>query len=636
MDGLIWHGLLANLAILVLFVFVATHTYALRMTWPRVWRELSLGLLFGAGTVVLMLSPVEVVPGIYADLRSAFLGLAGFFGGPIAGIVAAILGMAYRAMLAGPGMWPALTIMATVAGIGIAGHYIVVKRPGLRARHIVILGVWVALAGTIGPLFLPEDLRLEVLETTTFPVALLVFGATVVAGLAMLQERQRRQAFEENRIYRTIIEALPDSLNVKDLEGRFIAANPATARLMGANSTTDLIGHSDREFYPDATAEGFRADELEALRRNAPLTLEQQFHRPDGKAVWLSTMKVPVRGADGKPVALITHNRDITDERALQADLTATRSRLTAALEQMADGLAMFDNDGRLVFCNELYRSFFPLTRDLRTPGAQLRMILKASVGRGEQLDIPPEHLEQWIEDVMSSLRRPMEEEVHRYDGQWLHVRSTPMSDGNAMVVVSDITTLKHAQLELREMTRKLEVQATVDGLTGLSNRRAFDDYFLRELEQTLADGMPISLILVDVDRFKAFNDVYGHLAGDDCLRQVALLLHENAKRSTDIVARYGGEEFVAVLPEADEAGGLSVAEDICRAVRDLAMPHRGSEKGIVTVSIGVATYGGEDEERSAAELLGRADEALYAAKGNGRDQVVQWRAASLPLDAAG
>jgi diguanylate cyclase (GGDEF)-like protein/PAS domain S-box-containing protein len=627
---------LANLAILVLFVSVATHSFALRTTWPPFWQRLSLGLLFGGGAVVLMLFPVEVVPGIYADLRSAFLGLAGFFGGPIAGIAAAILAAIYRTSLGGAGMWPALLVVATVSGIGIAGHYITARRPRLKARYVFILGAWVALAGSIGPLFLPDELRSMVLGTTTFPVALLVFGATVVAGLAMLHERQRREAFEENRVYRTIIEALPDSLNVKDLEGRFVAANPATAELMGARDAAELIGHTDGDFYKDGTAQSFRADEIEAMNIEGPLTLEQQFRRPNGSMVWLSTMKVPVRAGDGKPVALITHNRDITEKRRLEADLTATRTRLSAALEQMADGLAMFNSDGRLVFCNELYGAFFPLTKELRVPGAQLRMILRAAVDRGEQLDIPLEHVEHWIEDVMSSLRRPMEEEVHRYDGHWLHIRSNPMSDGNAMVVVSDITTLKHAQLELREMTQRLQVLATVDGLTGITNRRAFDDQFDRELARTRRARMPISLILVDVDRFKAFNDIYGHPAGDECLKRVAKLLQQVARRSSDIVARYGGEEFVMVLPETDAAGARSIAEAYRRAVHDLAIPHSGSDKTVVTASIGVASYAAEDQARGMVELVARADAALYAAKRDGRDRVIAWQSTSLPLDAAG
>lgn len=621
MSGQIWHGLLANLAILVVFVSIATYTYAARATWPPLWRSLSLGVLFGTGATVLMLVPVEIIPGLFSDLRSPLIALSGFFGGPLSGIVTALFAAVYRATVGGAGMPGGLLGIAIAASVGIIGHYLVKRRP-IKASDIAILGAWIGLGGSAGTLFLPEELRIRVFETTLLPQVMLAFVASVLAGLALLQERQRREAFEENRTYRTIIENLPDSLNVKDAEGRFVAANPATAQLMGAHSPDALIGKTDFDFYKDATATTFAEDEAEALSHEQPVTLEQEFISPEGKRVWLSTLKVPVRSTDGQPIALITHNRDITQRKRLEQDLKATQERLATAMEQMADGLAMFDSEDRLVFCNSHYRSFFPRTGDLRVPGMPLRTILRAAIDRGEQLDIPPDGIEQWMDDVISTLKTAGEEEVHRYDGHWLHIRTSPMSDGNAMVVISDITRLKQAETELKALTAQLQILATTDGLTGLVNRRSLDERLDRELARTARNGMPISFILMDIDRFKAFNDLYGHPAGDECLKRVAVAVRNAVKRPADIVARYGGEEFAVVLPETDEDGAFAVAEACRLAVRGMALEHSKSEKSIVTISLGVASYRGDEFDRDVVELIGRADQALYIAKGAGRDRV--------------
>jgi diguanylate cyclase (GGDEF)-like protein/PAS domain S-box-containing protein len=622
----IWHGLLANLAILVVFVALATHTHSWRMRWPAPIRTVSLGILFGGGAIVLMLYPVEVTPGVYSDLRATIFALSGFFGGPIAGVVTAAIAAVFRLQLGGPGAVPAVVSMAVVTIVGIAGHLAVVRRRPIVRVDIVVLAGCAGVFSATGIFFLPAGVREQALTLVALPASVLVFASTVITGLAMRQEHERYESFTQNLIYRTIIESLPDSLNVKDRSGAFIVANPATAQLMGAPNAAALVGKTDFDFYERETAAAFREDEVAAMLRDGPVRMDQEFERADGTKVSLASLKVPVRGPDGTPFALITHNRDITERMKLAADLRATRERLNKALEQMADGLAMFDPDGNLVFCNQRYRDFFPRTADLRVPGASLRTILRASITRGEQIDIEPQFIDQWIEDTMKSLLESEEEEVHRYDGAWLHVRSTPMEDGNAMVVVSDITTIKRAETELLALTEQLKVLATIDPLTGLLNRRALDERLDREIVRSQRAMTAISVLLIDVDRFKAFNDLYGHPAGDTCLKRVATVLQSHARRPADIVARWGGEEFVLVLPEQDEDTAYRVAESCRQSVRDLGLEHSGSEKGAVTVSIGVASHAAADEDRSGLELVTRADEALYTAKTAGRDRVAGWR----------
>ena len=177
--------------------------------------------------------------------------------------------------------------------------------------------------------------------------------------------------------------------------------------------------------------------------------------------------------------------------------------------------------------------------------------------------------------------------------------------------------------LERNAALEELRRIAVTDGLTGLYNRRNFDEIFAKEWRRSRRDQSPLSLVMIDVDHFKQFNDNYGHQAGDDCLVQVATALQSSVCRAGDIVARYGGEEFVGIFPNTDTDGALAIAEKICKAVTDLGIPHEHSlVASQVTVSIGVASIlPASDTDRE--KLIKAADVALYQAKETGRNRVV-------------
>lgn len=181
----------------------------------------------------------------------------------------------------------------------------------------------------------------------------------------------------------------------------------------------------------------------------------------------------------------------------------------------------------------------------------------------------------------------------------------------------------------LQQLNQQLEVLSSTDALTGLANRRRFDDTLEREWQRAIRDGRPLALALLDVDWFKKYNDQLGHPAGDACLRRVAQVLASQVCRSGDLVARFGGEEFVFLAPATSGADALNLAQRICDALQALALPHPGSELGCVTLSVGVAaelpTQGSTPDG-----LLKRADDALYRAKAQGRN-----RALLAPVDTA-
>lgn len=176
--------------------------------------------------------------------------------------------------------------------------------------------------------------------------------------------------------------------------------------------------------------------------------------------------------------------------------------------------------------------------------------------------------------------------------------------------------------LELKRQRDLLARLSFIDGLTGLANRRGFDEYYEREWRRAHRNGTAISLIMIDIDQFKQFNDTYGHLEGDICLKKVARLLEETLERPADFIARYGGEEFVCVLPETELPGTLVIAEKLRRAVEDEKIPHQSSTVAPqVTISLGVACDT-PSTEIEPEELLCRADRLLYQAKLAGRNRV--------------
>jgi diguanylate cyclase (GGDEF)-like protein len=191
-----------------------------------------------------------------------------------------------------------------------------------------------------------------------------------------------------------------------------------------------------------------------------------------------------------------------------------------------------------------------------------------------------------------------------------------------------EVTSRQAAQESLREANDDLRRALLLDGLTGLQNRPSFDEHLIRTWHRHLRSSDPMSVLMVDVDYFKLYNDTYGHLAGDKCLRLVAACLLAAVARNEDIVARFGGEEFAVILPDTGPDGARLVADRLLKEVRVAAIPHSASSSPgkCLTVSIGIGSTVGT-RVNMVEKLLGLADEALYAAKRNGRDCAMEYEA---------
>ncbi len=184
------------------------------------------------------------------------------------------------------------------------------------------------------------------------------------------------------------------------------------------------------------------------------------------------------------------------------------------------------------------------------------------------------------------------------------------------------LADLEALQQQLEEANEQLQILSVTDGLTGLLNKRKFDYLMTEEWNRAFRNQSELAVILLDIDHFKAYNDTYGHLGGDDCLRKVTEIIAESVMRDIDKTARIGGEEFAVLLPQTNRQGALHVAEKIRQNIEQAGIPHAGSETaGVVTCSFGVATVVPEDKT-SYRDLIAMADKALYMAKSSGRNRV--------------
>jgi diguanylate cyclase (GGDEF)-like protein/PAS domain S-box-containing protein len=233
--------------------------------------------------------------------------------------------------------------------------------------------------------------------------------------------------------------------------------------------------------------------------------------------------------------------------------------------------------------------------REMKNGGDGARMELRIRRVNGEYL---------WVESVLRAIRDP----------------ETAAPTG-VLNIVRDISERKHAEQQLQDAYRALETLAETDALTHLANRRRFDQYLTNEWRRSLRDQSPLSLLMIDADYFKSYNDTYGHMRGDNALKQIAEAAQSVVTRPGDLVARFGGEEFSVVLPHTDGEGAMQIAQEICMALNNRRLSHSDNPSGYLTISVGVSTMVA-DFGRHSVNLIEVADQALYLAKKNGRNQV--------------
>ncbi|KQT54389.1 hypothetical protein ASG43_01925 [Aureimonas sp. Leaf454] len=302
--------------------------------------------------------------------------------------------------------------------------------------------------------------------------------------------------------------------------------------------------------------------------------------------------------------------------RQAEQAIAVSEARYRLVADNTTDIITCVDTDGRYTFVSG---ASLPL---LGYKPTELGGLLMRDVVHPDDRPI--------VDDIMTAVRAGQTLQAARYrarhcDGYdvWVEVAGRAVEGrGEAVLAIRDATHRKAMEDHIEATNQRLASLASTDDLTQLPNRRTFNQTISTELALCARTQAPLALVLIDVDRFKAYNDGYGHQAGDDCLKRVAHALRTEARRPGDIVTRYGGEEFAAILPNTTLSGALERADAMRRAVREMSIVHGGSEHGRVTVSIGVACLFDAGREEASAVLIRQADQALYEAKARGRDAI--------------
>lgn len=337
-------------------------------------------------------------------------------------------------------------------------------------------------------------------------------------------------------------------------------------------------------------------------------------------------------------VSLVIENLRSTERRLKQ---TAALHRLV--MENSRDVIVIADFDGRRSFISDSGANWGGWSREQLTA-------LKA-VDLVHPNDKPA--VLAIIRNLKSGKKGALAEcRVRKGDGSYAWVEASlrtiydPITGVPTGILnnVREITQRKLAEQKLADAYHAVETLSVTDPLTGLANRRRFDQYLLTEWRRAMRDRKPISLLLVDADFFKSYNDTYGHLRGDGCLKQIAEAAQDVVSRPGDLVARFGGEEFAIVLPSTANSGAFQLAQDICAVMRNRQLPHIANPLGVVTISVGCATLVPQLGQH-AADLVDCADQALYHSKRAGRNRASNYklgphapsqpsdRSTALPLD---
>jgi diguanylate cyclase (GGDEF)-like protein len=341
-------------------------------------------------------------------------------------------------------------------------------------------------------------------------------------------------------------------------------------------------------------------------------------------------------------VGLVMHGlsaRLADKRRALQRSEGLVRHTLDA----IEASIVLYDADDRLLLCNDAFKALHQPIAAMLQPGQQRASVLRGALAHGLVPDAAGRDEDGWVREqlLLTSQREPRPAYSRELpDGRWSRVLDRRLPDGSLLSFSTDVTDMVQRErelqrlneerdeyaLQLREVNTRLELLTQTDALTGVANRRLFDQRLQHEWQRSQRHGHALSLIMLDVDYFKKFNDHHGHLEGDACLRRVAQALLACGRRTGDVVARYGGEEFALLLPHTSLEEATLVAQHCLAAVDRQAISHGASPLGAqVTVSVGVATL--QPDHRSgddASSLVRLADRALYAAKDGGRHRVEQ------------
>jgi diguanylate cyclase (GGDEF)-like protein len=493
----------------------------------------------------------------------------------------------------------------------------------LAAAALLLFLAELVISGMLLVPGLVPDERRPLLRTLDF---LLIWAVAVLLLIMLLQMARLLKTLQQVRErQQALFDAMPTALALWGTDDRLELMNDDFRRLYAAlgDHLRPGIGFEElmrmaveRATVPDAVGREAAWLEERLARHRAPAG-PMVRRMADGRFRRVVEQRLP----DGR---LLSHSVDITETELARAEASLARQRLADAVDALPAGFELYDADDRLVAHNAVLARMYPRIAELLPQSLTWEALVRAHHARGG-LPGTGEDFEGWLHARAAQRRSNGPPRVlEMADGLWVRTYESSTREGGIVGVRIDVSELMQRERELRQLNGRLDAmnlelqrQADSDALTGVANRRAFD----RRLAEACQGPLPLSLLLLDVDHFKRFNDHHGHPAGDAVLRRVAAVLVAALRSPRDLVARIGGEEFAVVMNDADADAALATAERCLALLADADIAHGDSPiSRRVTASIGVAHRADGD---SPAALVARADGGLYAAKAAGRNRAL-------------
>jgi diguanylate cyclase (GGDEF)-like protein/PAS domain S-box-containing protein len=483
------------------------------------------------------------------------------------------------------------------------------------------------------------------------------------AMLSTLEETQRSVRESEER-FRSATQYAAIGVALVSPSGRFLQANRSLCRLLGYDEP-ELLAMT----FQDLTHPGDLNADVESVQqllagRIQTYQMEKRYRHRDGHAVWTLLSVSLVRDEAGQPLYFISQVQDISARKEAEFQLQQAHQELTGRVDELTQRtreMALVGEMGeRLQACRQSHEAMQVIAQSLQRlfpdeAGAlsllnpsQDRVVVMMNWGGEDSRSVVKDLY--FAPDECWALRWGHHHAVENTRNDLLCAHTAPQLQHGylCLPLTAERKTLgvlhlcckqgqrwSEARIQLARTSAEqiclalfnLELQATLreqsvsDPLTGLFNRRYMEESLTRELARAQRKQHPVSLILLDVDHFKRFNDTFGHAAGDLVLREISVLLKENSRQMDTIACRYGGEEFILILPECSLKDAVQRAEDLRMAVKNLVLRHQERSLGEVTLSLGVAAY--PEQGTTSDELLRNADALLYQAKREGRNRIM-------------
>ncbi len=438
-------------------------------------------------------------------------------------------------------------------------------------------------------------------------VSFLVFGAVITR---MLTKRSRTEDLLKKQA--AAIETSMDGIALYNREGEYVYVNQAYASINGYASPAELAGKTFKNAYDEMERERMAEVCFPALEKNGRWRGELIAKRKNGSTYYQEASVTLLE--DGCRVCII---RDITWRKRSEERLRRSERFLNMIFDSIRDPFCIFDSEFHIIRVNRAY-GLLKGKRDDELIGRKCYEIFENRNAVCESCVVD--------QSFQSKDPCAKEKQITILNGNpiWVEIYTYPIVDENGNVThvieyTRDITERKKAEQVKRRLIESLEHLSNTDSLTGLTNRRALTDSLIYEVDRARRYGSDLSLILCDIDSFKAINDTYGHDAGDRALQIISETLKAQLRKA-DIAGRYGGDEFMLILPETSLEGAENLADKLLAVVRTTALQIPAGLAVPLSISIGVA--GLQTSDGTVDALVKRADKALYSSKQRGRNCV--------------